>query len=568
MPYHDPFQHQHLFDLGPSPSVSSVPSVPGRSHATFNPTTRPPRARGPLLNLSTPQPNPEYVISATSAPPPMAAPRQQAQTRGTNDRIASYWFNNSTAKRVNTDVYIYEALKRLNPEAEVLDTDAYQANIFAYVSFTGDGEIKSLSKGMSLSALLNDNAELAQTRVSNRNDDMPPSPGQPDSMRRIDYYPPFRRMDGGKGLLAADPLFERFIVKWHGHEFEVYIVDSRDGDSSYPMEKRQFIVTVDPGAALTLVREVGSWQNVLHDQIWVFDQGWWQMDSALYAAIQKSDWKDIILPELLKEDLLKTVLRFYDSRETYTKLRVPWKRGLIFYGPPGNGKTVTIKATMKTLLDRKESIPTLYVKSLASFGGPEYSIGLIFEKARQQAPCYLVFEDLDSLVNDEVRSFFLNAVDGLSENEGILMVGSTNHLERLDPGIAKRPSRFDRKYLFPDPAMAERKRYCQYWQKKLEDNDAVKFPDKLLEPIAGLMDNFSFAYMQEAFVSTLLKIANDQQGNGQEDEHWDLVEGVEELEIVGKDKGGDDDGLDKYILWREIKVQIANLRKELGDGKN
>lgn len=57
----------------------------------------------------------------------------------------------------------------------------------------------------------------------------------------------------------------------------------------------------------------------------------------------------------------------------------------------------------------------------------------------------MVFEDLDSVVSDDVRSYFLNAVDGIAKNDGIFMVGSTNHLDRLDPGIAKRPSRFDRK---------------------------------------------------------------------------------------------------------------------------
>lgn len=68
--------------------------------------------------------------------------------------------------------------------------------------------------------------------------------------------------------------------------------------------------------------------------------------------------------------------------------------------------------------------------------GPEAAIGDIFNKARSLAPCYLIFEDLDSLVMDSVRSYFLNEVDGLKGNDGIFMIGSTNHLERLDPGIS------------------------------------------------------------------------------------------------------------------------------------
>lgn len=85
--------------------------------------------------------------------------------------------------------------------------------------------------------------------------------------------------------------------------------------------------------------------------------------------------------------------------------------------------------------------------------------------ARHMAPCLLIFEDIDSLIGPGVRSYFLNEVDGLESNHGILMIGSTNHLDRLDPGIAKRPSRFDRKYFFDDPDLGERVQYAEYVSK-------------------------------------------------------------------------------------------------------
>lgn len=480
----------------------------------------------------------------------MQARKPSGSTSDGPDKVSSAFFENASAPRVNTDLHVYEAIKAAHPDVEVIDTDARNINIIRYISFTGDGSLQPAAESGSISKEKHP---------------------VPNSLNWSYYIPRRRRLDGGNGTLTVEPIFDKLIVKWHGHEFLVYIVDARDGTALYP-QKRQYVLTSDAAAAYTFLKTVGSWQNVLHDEIWVFDQGYWQKDAALYQAIQKSDWNDIILPEELKEDLLNTIIRFYDSRKDYQRLRVPWKRGLIFYGPPGNGKTVSIKATMKTLYDREDPIPTLYVKSLASFGGAEYSISMIFEKARQEAPCYLVFEDLDSLVTDDIRSFFLNAVDGLSENEGILMVGSTNHLDKLDPGIAKRPSRFDRKYLFPDPDEEGRRRYCQYWQRKLGDNDDVDFPDKLLTPMAKLMDGFSFAYMQEAFVSTLLKLANDggkKPGKGDaktdvdKDKEWDLVELEGELAKVTSGGDDNDKDLDDYLLWREIKEQIANLRKEL-----
>ena len=193
----------------------------------------------------------------------------------------------------------------------------------------------------------------------------------------------------------------------------------------------------------------------------------------------------------------------------------------------GNGKTISIKATMHALSRRPSPIPTLYVRSLSSYGGPEYSISSIFHKARQYAPCYLIFEDLDSIVTDKVRSYFLNEVDGLESNNGILMIGSTNHLERLDPGISKRPSRFDRKYFFPNPDEAQRVQYCRFWRKKLDGSEDVEFPAVLDKAIAGITEGFSFAYMQEAFVASLLAIAG-QEGQKEQEEEMEQEEEEED----------------------------------------
>ena len=87
---------------------------------------------------------------------------------------------------------------------------------------------------------------------------------------------------------------------------------------------------------------------------------------------------------------------------------------------------------MKALQARPTPVPTLVVKTLEQrVWGPQMSVRQIFAKARQTAPCLLLFEDIDSLVTDEVRSYFFNEVDGLEDNDGILMIGSTNHCESL-----------------------------------------------------------------------------------------------------------------------------------------
>ena len=102
-----------------------------------------------------------------------------------------------------------------------------------------------------------------------------------------------------------------------------------------------------------------------------------------------------------------------------------------------------MKVIMKEC-DAKGYYP-LYVKSFRSWKGEEGAMTDVFEKARQLSPCVIILEDLDSLINPNNRSFFLNQLDGITPNDGVLIIATTNYLERLDPALSKRPSRFDRK---------------------------------------------------------------------------------------------------------------------------
>jgi hypothetical protein len=471
--------------------------------------------------------------------------------------VAGAFFDNAWAPRVNTDALILTKIRNNHVGVHVTTVPEYGCNLKAYAA-AGH-------------AVIEDAAKLDETTGST-------TCQWPEALRWTRFVPPVKRLDHGDGGAVVDQaFFESYVYKWRDLEFFVYLVDGRDGGGSVPRVRNQYVLG-DEAAVRTLVGVVGGYEAALHEEIWVFNKGFWAKDHLLYRSILKARWEDVILDKPLKEDLVETVQRFFDSRRTYSKLRVPWRRGIIFHGPPGNGKTISIKATMHTLYQRDPPVPTLYVKSLVSNVPPEYSIESIFAKARQQAPCYLVFEDLDSLVTDQVRSFFLNAVDGLSENEGILMVGSTNHLERLDPGISKRPSRFDRKYLFPNPDFDQRVLYCRYWQRKLGDNDDVPFPDEICRAASEITDGFSFAYIQEAFVAALLAIAAEanidaevglekekvQSDDGLEELHdiWTLVNITDECPVRTERKEKD---LDDYILWRKLKQQIELLRKEMGN---
>ncbi|KAI8938716.1 hypothetical protein NX059_004584 [Plenodomus lindquistii] len=469
------------------------------------------------------------------------------------DMASLAYFDHSTAKRVNTDVVLVEALRTQYPHLDLVIAPQVGLNLLAYAAA---GHAKAIPL-----------------------DDTVKDPIYGPGLSWRMYAPPPRRLDTRPGAMVDMLLFGKFMYKWKDQEAILYVADGRDGSAYFPAVTNYYILTNATHKVDDLIKEATTWAVELHNEVWVFDQGYWQKSAELYESVQKSDWSQVILDEDMKKALISDVETFFDSQKTYADLKVPWKRGIIYYGPPGNGKTISIKAMMHALYQRGEgndtrtAVPTLYVRTLASYGGPEYALGQIFAKARQEAPCYLVFEDLDSIVHDEARSYFLNEVDGLRANDGILMIGSTNHLDRLDPGIAKRPSRFDRKYYFPNPDFPQRVQYAQFWQGKLKGNKNVHFPDSLCDKIASITDEFSFAYMQEAFVATLLAIAGRGGKTAREDmlqaERWagpeDPMTRVNDEAVLARARQPGLGMGDDNPLWVEMQKQVKILREEMDE---
>ncbi|KAL8377491.1 hypothetical protein RB595_008256 [Gaeumannomyces hyphopodioides] len=369
----------------------------------------------------------------------MAAPAHHA------DGTTKAYFDHSSAQRVATDVVVARALKEQYPQLELVITPQFNCALFAF-ALSGHAALTPIddSKGHGGGVGGGKSAAL------------------PSSLAWDLYLPPARRLDGARGGIAEHLLFGKFLYKWRDAEFIVYLADGRDGTNSYPAVTNYYVLCSPaerPKVDLLLL-SAGAWTNDLHDEVWVFDGGYWQKSAELYDSIRKASWDNVILDSSMKKAIINDHMSFYGSRDTYASLKVPWKRGIIYYGPPGNGKTISIKATMRMLYDLKEPVPTLYVRTLASFGGPEAALASIFGMARRYAPCYLVFEDLDTIVSDNARSYFLNEIDGLKANDGIFIVGSTNHLDRLDPGISVRPCRLP-------PSTCSKPTYADRWSSRL-----------------------------------------------------------------------------------------------------
>jgi ATP-dependent 26S proteasome regulatory subunit len=124
----------------------------------------------------------------------------------------------------------------------------------------------------------------------------------------------------------------------------------------------------------------------------------------------------------------------------------------------------------------------------------------------------IVLEDIDALLVPGSHSFFLNELDGFASNAGVITLATTNHPERLDPSIVDRPSRFDRKYHFELPDESTRREYSAMWNARLEP--ALRMRADEIDALAVATAGFSFAYIQEVFVSAMMRwmVARDAGG--------------------------------------------------------
>ncbi|HWD41351.1 MAG TPA: ATP-binding protein [Fimbriimonas sp.] len=283
-------------------------------------------------------------------------------------------------------------------------------------------------------------------------------------------------------------------VEWQEQTFEVVSVGIH---GAYCRTLRHYVLGETANAASSFFRAVCEWNSEIRDEILVYS-GQWYKDESLFDEIKGATLSNLVLAGGLKETLAHEFTSFFQAEEVHNRYGIAWKRGVLFLGPPGNGKTHAIKGLINQL-----GKPALYVKSFKHPHKTDHAnISEVFEKARQSSPCILVFEDLDSLIDKGNRSFFLNEMDGFASNAGILTVATTNHPERLDPAILERPSRFDRKYSFELPDENSRIAYLELRTDLLEP--ALKLTESEIANVARRTDGFSFAYLKELFLSSLM----------------------------------------------------------------
>src|SRR3954470_9794347 len=169
--------------------------------------------------------------------------------------------------------------------------------------------------------------------------------------------------------------------------------------------------------------------------------------------------EDLILSDAVRERLEAEVVGFFAPRaaELYRKLSVRYRRGVLLYGPPGNGKTSVIRA----LASRLPAVSGLVLRATGELDDDDFAT--VIKRWTAAAPAILVIEDLNWLFPNRVNvSTFLNLLDGLESPRGgggLMLVASTNHPETLDPALSDRPGRFDVAMELPSPDSGQRREF-------------------------------------------------------------------------------------------------------------
>ena len=301
----------------------------------------------------------------------------------------------------------------------------------------------------------------------------------------------------GKGRKLKDRIENAWLnVLWKGNLMDVVLITWAEGRCR---SRHHWIIADDRQIAEEFFRSVCEWSCEVRGEILVYHDGYFRKDKQLLNSIKSATFDNLVLPDSLKRQIENDFQQFFNSREVYERYRIPWKRGAIFIGPPGNGKTHALKALINQL-----GKPCLYIRSFKSEDDTdEDNMSEVFKRARMNAPCVLVLEDLDSMIDDDNRAFFLNELDGFDSNTGVVVLASTNHPEKLDSSILERPSRFDRKYYFQLPADAERRAYIEKWNCELQPE--MRVTDRGIARVVHDTHDFSFAYLKELFVTSMIQ---------------------------------------------------------------
>lgn len=185
------------------------------------------------------------------------------------------------------------------------------------------------------------------------------------------------------------------------------------------------------------------------------------------VEVPNVSWADVGGLEDVKRELYETVQYPVEHADKFEKFGMSSSKGVLFYGPPGCGKTLLAKAIANECGANFISIKGPELLTMW-FGESEANVRDLFDKARAASPCILFFDEMDSIAKargsgggggseagDRVINQILTEIDGVGSKKSVFVIGATNRPDILDNAIT-RPGRLDQLIYIPLPDYGSR----------------------------------------------------------------------------------------------------------------
>ena len=166
--------------------------------------------------------------------------------------------------------------------------------------------------------------------------------------------------------------------------------------------------------------------------------------------MKELDFKNVYGYQEVKNELNR-IISWYEDEKLLSNPKVTLPKGILFYGDPGNGKTLFVREFLNNF-----DVPKFIIEGRNDNTAME--IKRVFEKAKQEKFAIVVIDELELLVpeNSKEQRVLQQELDGVVQKGSILVLATANNIHRVGEPL-KRPGRFDRKIEIDEPNRESRK---------------------------------------------------------------------------------------------------------------